>query len=621
MDALLFVVWLTVGVIGTARLLKIPYLAPERLAGIRLALVCAGITILMTGLGILGLLGTKSSFILLSGLTLLGAMGWWRTWDSEHGTNRVRLTKAECILIVIPGLIGLVNFLSCLSPEIRHDAYDYHLNVPNLYIITGSIHELTWHVFSYMPKYGEMFYALLMPVTHDVATRLVHFGFGLMTLRLIYDVVRVVESRRAALLAIAFTTTTPLFSYLSTVTYVELIRAVWELAALYIIVKSFDGTSSNDTAERDWRTIVLLGLFCGMMLGTKYVAWLVSWVPIAFILLIFDRGRFIGRIVNLALVTGIALLVCSPWLIYNAYWTGNPVYPLLPSIFGMNVPAADEAYAFIRGHAPDADVYIWAALPGYVLMRFNALLIDGNGFFLLLALVMSVVTLAVPSLRKRLHLERNAVSPLLFYLWCSFLLFMVGTGNHDGRFAITTLLTAPSIVVLLWPIWAETMFTDEKYRTLRTYAGPILLALMLGSWGYHRIGQAETYQETFVTALSEEARWAILDRRFPLMPMVRIINDRLESDDLVYGVGYPCRIPYIPKLKYGYLKAFPNGVPEEYSPEWLKGMWSMGVTYTVLDNPQLETNPLVRQAMEQGRIRTIENVKGFVLLQLIPESQ
>lgn len=605
MHALLVVFGIAFGCCGLARLLTRWLPTWEAYTGLRLALALALLALVSTLIGIVGLLGFTAGCLLWTVWVALGVVGFATGGWPERS---VRFTGLEWALLAVPILVGAVNFLACLSPEVRHDAYDYHLNVPHLYTLTGSIHQLTWHVFSYMPKYGEMLYALPLSLTHDVATRLLHWGFGLVVLRLVYDLVRAALSRRAGLFAVSLVSTLPLFSYLSTVSYIDLIRAVWELSALTLLILC----SSRPERRSNWPDLLAIGLFCGMMLGTKYVAWLVSWLPLALLVLVCGARRsFLARGASLAGVTAAALAIASPWLIYNFTWTGNPVYPLLPSIFGEQSPAAADAYAFIRGHAPEAEVYSLANLPGWIALRFGALALGGNGL-LFVALFAGAVALLLPQRFRERTKGLDALWVLSLFLILSFVLFLFGTGNHDGRFAVTTLLLAPVILVLIWPYLSDRWLREPRYQKLRRLAGPMLLFFALVSWSASRLEQVHAFNETFRPALTQEARNFALDTRFPIMPISRFVGDKLGPDDLVYGVGYPCRINYIPKIKHGYLPGFPEGLPELFSEAWLQGMRDMGVTHLVTREDSLSAEH------ENGEtsLRSLERRNGYVLVEI-----
>ncbi len=582
--------------------------------GVRMALILACLAIMMASAGMLGILGKPLSIVISVGWILLGLYGWSRFgWNGRFS----QWSKFDWLLLTIPIVISSVNFLSCLSPEIRHDAYDYHLNVPNLYDIAGRIHEITWHVFSYMPKFGEMFYALILPLAHDTSTRLIHLGFGLLALRLIYDIARISTSKRTALFIVAVTSTVPLFSYLCTVSYIDLFRAVWELSVLYVLVRWDRINRIDGTVKQYGKTIITLGVLCGMMLGTKYVAWLVSWLPIAGLLMVVgcNRQGLSRRVINVAIVTAIALIVASPWLFVNAVWTGNPVYPLLPSVFGHDAPASMDAYAFIRGHAPPAETYALGNILPFIMTRLTALGVGGN-YLLFAALLLSGVVFMAPGSRREAIQNERTYTLLCSFLVFSFLLFLFGTGNHDGRFAITTLLLAPLVAVMAWNLIDSTYLNSEKYEKYRHLMAPMVLSLLTLLWIQHRAYQAHDFEETFTPALSAEARNAYLDRRFPNMPITRWVNKNLTLDDKVMGIGYPCQILYMAHIKHGYYTAFPEGVPQKFTPAWIEGLQAMKVTHVVFPAAVLKENEDYNAISSSGVVEPVQEINGYVLIRL-----
>ena len=145
----------------------------------------------------------------------------------------------------------------------------------------------------------------------------------------------------------------------------------------------------------------------------------------------------------------------------------------------------------------------------------------------------------------------------------------------------------------------------------------MLLLFALASWSVSRVDQVRAFHETLRPALTAEARNTALDARFPTMPMVRYVGAELGPDDLVYGLGYPCRVNYIPKVKHGYLRAFPEGVPEPFSEVWLEGMRRLGVTYVVTSERSLLGEP----TNGGTSVRILERQNGYVLFDLTGETE
>ncbi|HID30525.1 MAG TPA: phospholipid carrier-dependent glycosyltransferase, partial [Desulfobacterales bacterium] len=98
-----------------------------------------------------------------------------------------------------------------------------------------------------------------------------------------------------------------------------------------------------------WKVALMIG--CAM--GTKYPAFLFAWVPgVAFILV---HGLLMKRPLaltarRLCVIVFVPLILVSPWLIKNAVYTGNPVYPLLGKLFDGPEWDAEREAKFLKAH-------------------------------------------------------------------------------------------------------------------------------------------------------------------------------------------------------------------------------------------------------------------------------
>ena len=248
----------------------------------------------------------------------------------------------------------LLCFSTVMTPETRHDPYDYHLTIPALYLAQESIVEIPWHVFTYMPKNGEILYGLALGIDNDSFAKLIHYLFGLFCVFTLYSFGLRIGGKLMGFLMAVLAVTLPLFGFLATSAYVDLIRAFWELLAYYCLWCCWENREQV-SETRKW--ILFSCLFAGMALGTKYVSWFVFYPPygicLLFTLFLVRLGNRLTLIPFMVLLTSFPVI---PWLTLNAVWTGNPIYPLLPSIFGMHIPPAREAYEFFLRHTPSADL-------------------------------------------------------------------------------------------------------------------------------------------------------------------------------------------------------------------------------------------------------------------------
>ncbi|HQH74730.1 MAG TPA: hypothetical protein PK360_21825, partial [bacterium] len=99
------------------------------------------------------------------------------------------------------------------------------------------------------------------------------------------------------------------------------------------------------------RLFILASVFCGMAMGTKFNGLLFGFVPLWLFLAIryfvWKKGSWRDGWVKLALFTGIAWCLYSPWMIKSFVYTGNPMYPMLEEIF----PTREEFVHAMRSNA------------------------------------------------------------------------------------------------------------------------------------------------------------------------------------------------------------------------------------------------------------------------------
>ncbi len=496
-----------------------------------------------------------------------------RIWLDE---TKMLLVLARISLLVL----FVVLLTSVLTPETRHDPYDYHLSVPNLYLRFSEIVEVPWHVFSYMPKNGEMLFSLALAIHNDTTAKLIHFVFGCLCVIVIIVSTSHWGNRECGLAAGVAAASLPVVGFVATAAYVDLIRAFWELMALWVLYCAY---TENDTYTKKL-LFIFSALFAGMALGSKYVAWLVFGVPF-FVLYLAALYQAWPRKMYEVLPFSIlgVLLPLTPWLILNYQWTGNPVYPLLPSIFGFNIPPAKEAYEFFRGHAPPMDVFSPYQLFKFLSMRIKKLLLDGNSLLLLGA----IAYLASPWWR-RLQPEQSLPKPVYWgitgFIAGSTLLFFLGTNNHDGRFFLSTLMLLSIPVTYFFFALCEWL---ELHSNRAVYILPGLVLILFFNALTYRFSQLQDQHESMIPILSEEQREEWLTRRFPGYPLVKWANENLSQDSFVLGMGYPLRRKNLSGIKHGYIPGLHELEPNPKAAELAKTLHEIGITHVAKPYPQL----------------------------------
>ncbi|MFH1741570.1 MAG: glycosyltransferase family 39 protein [bacterium] len=539
----------------------------ERL-GLSLALGMAICAVLVTFLGVVHLLRPLCAWLLLLLFTLDGLR-----WIYRNGLSVLRQIRRSCVegtrlsrtIIVACVAICVVNGWFCLSPEIRHDPFDYHLTAANLYDVSGRIVEIPWHVFTYMPKYGEMLYAFVLLMGPDILGKLLHWTAGVGVLLLTYALGLRLGGRFVGLAAVLLLSTVPLMSFIATTCYVDLFVAFWALAAVHCLM----------IAGKRRRT-VFGSIFLGMVLGCKYVAWATVAAPVLIALLISRRPDR-NTVLRVALIAILALIVASPWLVYNTLWTGNPTYPLLAGIFGRHIPPCEAAETFFRGHSPPPEVLNLSGYGSYLAMRLGKLASEGSIVFF------------SGFIAAALYIVRSSHEIRRFFGWIvlfSSLVFLTATDNHDGRFFFPTLaLCAVLTGLLIFDISGR--IQDARSRRMLIWGGYLLALTLIAFWTHRRIEQIGTFDQEILPQATSNARESVLRERFPGFELVLWGNKNLPSDALVLGLGYPLQRRYISKNKYGYVR-WPNDGTNLSDPEQLaRFLRRVGVTHIATPWPVL----------------------------------
>ncbi|MEW6234380.1 MAG: glycosyltransferase family 39 protein [Candidatus Omnitrophota bacterium] len=483
-----------------------------------------------------------------------------------------------CIAVMLIVCLGTV-----FTPETRSDPYDYHLSTPNLYLAYGKIVEITWHVFTYMPKNGEILYGFALGLGDDSLAKLIHYLFGVFILLALGSFVKQLLHPEAGWLAAQLAATLPLFGFLATSAYIDLIRAFWELMALWFLY--FVWREEKEAMKS--RCLLFSCFFAGMAMGTKYVAWLVFFIPYTFLLILTLRNFSVRRWLRLLFPAAVlGLLPMLPWLIYNAVWTGNPVYPLMPTLFGTHTPAAGQAYDFFRHHAPAADTYSAGNILPFWLNRVWLLLLDGNAL-----LILGGASLLASVWWKKIgigaQLPGYVFAGLSIHILLSFLLFSLFVDNNDGRFfASTLILLAIPAVFSLYAVRDALQNMESLQRFLLPAAAMVFFFNAIT----YRYVQLQDLKESVLPMFSAEQRSDFLTKRFFAYPAIEWANGHLPLDAYVLGIGYPLQRKHISGIKYGYLPFLEN-LPETIeASELAKRLSGAGITHLVEPFPNLAKN-------------------------------
>ncbi len=302
----------------------------------RLTQLVVGISLWTAAIFTLAALNTWNDAALKS--LLLAAVGSW-IWVRPR-TPRPAVTVAPRGItdparrtldgVLVVSVVAL--FLHALSPSVSWDASAYHLTIPRLYNEAGGFRAIPMNVYSNWPLGTELLFSAAMLGKDYVLAKLVHFGFGVLTLLAIALACRPSATGTGAI-GSALWLASPVVLFEFPIAYIDLAEGFMLTAAVLFMLRAKTRPSETESA------LFLSALCCAWVIGCKisgiaaagavgmlYLPELVRSIRTG-----VAREKFVqfGRSFAVPIV-----LLSSPWLIKAAWYTGNPFYPFWFDSFG-----------------------------------------------------------------------------------------------------------------------------------------------------------------------------------------------------------------------------------------------------------------------------------------------
>ena len=227
-------------------------------------------------------------------------------------------------LIATLFLLGFINLIGALGPELAFDALWYHLTLPKLYLQKGSFFFIPGGTLYYstMPQLTEMFYLASLALHSEILAKIVHFIFGLGICLSIYKIAKHYLTIEFSLLATIVFYSNLVVAWESTTAYIDLSRTFFELLAFWGIVKWIE--------DRKMRWLIYSGLTIGLAISTKLLSFGTLGLLLIFIFFYSFKLKdpFIKMFKSMVFYVCLAILVPLPWFIHAFINRGNPFYPL-----------------------------------------------------------------------------------------------------------------------------------------------------------------------------------------------------------------------------------------------------------------------------------------------------
>ncbi len=247
---------------------------------------------------------------LVAGLFVAG-LGWgiWRcgpVW-------RQKFQRQDAIFLPF----AILYSVYALAPETGSDAIAYHLGLPVEWLRTGSLTRRAAGFFDVIPHGLETLFMAATAAGGFTAAKLVHFAFLLATPPLMIRVAARLgfDGRPAALLYFV----SPVVAMAGTSAYNDVALAFYGLATLWLLI------------EEEWAWAGLTAGFCYALKMPGGV------VTLAVGLYLLRRRAWGGLAWAVAMV--------APWLAHSWWLSGNPVAPMLLTVF----PSAEFYPATVSG--------------------------------------------------------------------------------------------------------------------------------------------------------------------------------------------------------------------------------------------------------------------------------
>lgn len=270
---------------------------------------------------ILGILGILDKVPILSISLLFIILSVYYFYSHKEDLLRINLKNKQLrpYLILFP-ILAFVNLFGALAPEYSFDALWYHLTLPKIFIQNGSIFLPPNGIFYYsmMPKLGEMLFTPFVAFDLETFAKLIQWTFGILTTIVIYKISRRSFDEKKSFFAVLIFYGSLIVSWESTVAYVDLIRAFFEVMGLwgFLIWKE----------TKDRKILVESAIFIGLAISTKLLA-LGSLFIFLIPFFIYEKDRIFALKKYLLFVL-VAILGVLPWFVVSILMTGNPFYPV-----------------------------------------------------------------------------------------------------------------------------------------------------------------------------------------------------------------------------------------------------------------------------------------------------
>jgi hypothetical protein len=251
-------------------------------------------------------------------LSLRGTLQWW-----------------EYFLLSLFTLLLTSIFVRAVCPITDIDGLLYHFTIARRFLEEGRFVHLVTITPSNWPLAVESLFSILLSLHPEAPIAIIQFLFGALAIVVVYLYGRHIGGRLCAATAISLLLVQWMFWWEMATGYIDLGPTVFAALMVYTL----DVSRSKGVSAPRWE--LLAAVFAGFAATTKLQG---LWVIAALIaLLVLDNREelFVQRVLRALRLGTVAVCIVLPWYLRTWVLTGNPVYPMLYSVFGGNEWTAD----------------------------------------------------------------------------------------------------------------------------------------------------------------------------------------------------------------------------------------------------------------------------------------
>lgn len=312
-----FVIFLFAAAVGRHVTRRFEFASPLEAISLRAGFGLGLVSFATFGLGLVGLLSPAIFYVLF---LLAGILFRDDLLATLREVRKIQLpisSRFERALAVFIAASLIITALFALLPPIAWDSQTYHLVEAQRAIEQGRMTSPPDIVYFSFPSFGEMLFLAAMILRNDIAAQVLHFGYLLLILGLVFAFANRYLNSRVGWLACAILVAVPSLLVVAASAYVDAMLVFYAFAAFSVLMIAFE--------KNDVRWYVLAGVFAGMATGVKYTG---MFVPIAiFVVILFHTRLHSWQSAICYLLS--AIVFASPWYLRNLIFMGNPVYPFL----------------------------------------------------------------------------------------------------------------------------------------------------------------------------------------------------------------------------------------------------------------------------------------------------